>query len=509
MTVSMQRKKILVIGDMMIDKYEMGSVSRISPEAPVPVFLKKGERYVLGGASNVIANLIAAGQEVTACSVLGDDGGAELLISRLESIHADCGLIQRSASRKTTLKTRILGQNNQQMLRIDEETTAWITDEQSKELAALIEARVGSFDAVILSDYCKGVLSETFCRLVISLANQHGVPVLIDVKDQNIRKYEDAFLLKPNLLELKTLTGMSVDGAQQVQIAAKALRDKARCKYVLTTMGGDGMLLTGAEENAHMEPAIKREVFDVSGAGDTAISYLTVGLVSGMGLEEAVHLANVAAGLKVTKQGTSPVYLQEVAREIEHRQSDDAQTRPDDRIFYADDCAELIARIDKWQADNETVVTTNGCFDILHRGHVALLQRAAALGDHLIVAINSDESVKRLKGSDRPLNNELDRAFVLSAIAGVDAVVIFDPHKATVPDADLASLSDRLRDIAQEAPMGVIKALHPDVHAKGGDYSREDVPEALYAKRFAALPFIDGYSTTNTLNQIKTNARKG
>lgn len=469
----------LVVGDLMLDIYDEGNVSRVSPEAPVPVFLKKHSRYVLGGAANVVANIKMAQQKVSVCSVSGDDIAAERISEELTKIGVDELFILKCEDRCTSTKTRIVAQNNQQLVRIDNETTKDISDFQADLLIDMIKPSIDKYDLIVLSDYKKGLLTPYFCQALIALGKEREIKVLIDVKDTNIKKYFGAYLLKPNKLELETLSGIPITNKDSIQTASKLLVNKTGCQYVLTTLGGDGMFLYGCDGSIYIEEAEKREVYDVSGAGDTAISYLATGIASGLSIQEAIHLSNVAAGIKVTKMGTTPVPLREVLNDMTHpkRKNGDSYSH---KIISWDDL-ELI----KEAHAGQSIVFTNGCFDIIHMGHVTYLNKAASFGDLLIVGLNSDDSVKRLKGETRPINHEQDRAGVLAALRSVDYVVVFD----------------------EDTPENLIEAIRPNILVKGGDYVGNTIVGADFVRHYGGIvvtvPLVEGKSTTKVINEMK------
>ena len=488
-------KNILLIGDAMLDIYMSGEVNRISPEAPVPVFRKRGERYVLGGASNVAANIAAANQRVTLLTCIGEDAYGKLAMELLNANGIDATQIVYW-NRPTITKTRFLAENNQQVMRLDIEDTNSITPEEEAELKNRIERMISDYDLVLLSDYMKGVLTPKLTQDVIEIAKKHKIKVLVDVKDPDYEKYKGAWLLKPNTKELGALTKMPVSNDDEIVAAAKYLLSTAESEYVLTTCGSKGMILVGGNSVYRLD-TIARAVYDVTGAGDTVIAYLSAALANSIEITKAMRLANYAAGLQVGKVGAATIHLHEVEEAMT------SQTPV--KIYGLDDRKELSARIACWRQKGEKIVTTNGCFDILHRGHVALLEKAKTYGERLIVMINSDASVKRLKGSTRPINNETDRAIVIAALDCVDAVAIFDPQidNLSVPEEDTAGLSERMNSVAKEAPMGLLKLIAPDVHVKGGDYTIDQVPEAMYAGRFESVPFVEGYSTTRTIEKSR------
>lgn len=482
----------------MLDIYYCGEVNRISPEAPVPVFKKVNERCVLGGASNVVANLAAANQNVSILALIGNDTNGEKVKGLFEEIGVDRSLLTYW-NRPTITKTRFLAENNQQVLRLDIEDSSKISHEEEIELLSRYEGAIDNFVIILLSDYMKGLLTYEFTQKLINIAKEHGKKVLVDVKDPNFAKYKGAYLLKPNTKELNVLTKMPVSTEEEIVEASKCLCEQAECEYVLTTRGSRGMILVGKDIEYPLD-TVGKSVYDVTGAGDTAIAYLTTAIASGIELKEAVRISNYAAGIQVGKVGASAIYLHEVEEAMFVADNDRSQ-----KIYRINERKALKNQINSWHEKGETIVTTNGCFDILHRGHISLLEKARTYGDHLIVMVNSDASVKRLKGPGRPINSEEDRAMVISALDCVDAVALFDPasDNKTIPPSDLEGMSDKLKQTAMEAPMGILRIIMPDVHVKGGDYAVDQVPEAIYAKMFKAVPFVKGYSTTRTIKKSK------
>ena len=469
---NLKKKYILVVGDVMLDMYYKGEVKRISPEAPVPVFKKKSEHSVLGGAANVAANLVAANQKVSMIATIGNDANGNTLLERFAENNISSDLLIK-LQRNTTVKTRFLADNNQQLLRLDVEDTDAITSGECEMLLEQLSSRIGQFDLVLISDYLKGLLTQNFCQGIIKMARKNNIPVVIDVKDPKYGKYYGATLMKPNLNELRQLTGKGVNTDEEIINAAEELRKRCNCKYVLTTLGARGMILVGDGE-PYCVKSLAREVYDVSGAGDTTIAYLATCMANGIPIREAVDIANYAAGIQVGKVGTSSVYLQEVR---------DLISNEDHGISHKLLSSEDVEQFRKNNASKK-IVFTNGCFDILHVGHKRYLQQAAALGDILVVGVNSDDSVRRLKGPLRPVNNEHDRMEMLSALGFIDYVTLFD----------------------EDTPYELIKKIQPDVLVKGGDYKPEevvgrDIVEARGGK-LELISFVEGKSTTNIINKI-------
>jgi len=473
---SIKKKSILVIGDIMLDNYFIGDIKRISPEAPVPVFRKKSERSVLGGAANVAANLVAAGQQASIMSIIGDDECGRTLLSLFDKKGVGAQLLE-TTQRQTTQKTRFLAGNNQQVLRVDIEDTTAIEKSLCEKLLEKLKQHIGEFDLILLSDYMKGLLTYDFTQGVIKLANEYQIPVVVDVKDPSIYKYKGATLLKPNQKELHDLTGMPVDTDEEIVTAAESLRKQCDNQYVLCTIGAKGMVLIGGNEKPFFLPAEAREVFDVSGAGDTTIAYLAASIANDLEMIESIKIANYAAGIQVGKVGTSSVYIHEVREYLANK-----DTGSFHKILSH-------ASLSTFRADNKDkkIVFTNGCFDILHVGHKRYLEQASALGDIFVIGVNSDASVRRLKGPGRPVNSEQDRMEILSALGFVDYVVLFD----------------------EDTPYELIKKVQPDVLVKGGDYTVDqvvgkDIVEARGGK-VELIQFVEGKSTTNMINKINAN----
>lgn len=471
-------KKILIVGDVMLDTYHFGKVNRISPEAPVPIFLETGkEKHVPGGAANVAVNIAAIGVPVDLCSVVGADETAKVLKGLLRERNVDTCLLREDVKRRTTEKLRFIGPNNQQILRADTEDTGDVSFELVSGMIGEIAASLEEYGLFLLSDYCKGVLTEETVQAFIRLANENNIPVLIDVKDKNFRKYRNATLLKPNRQELAALTGMSTDTMEDAIAAAKHLCKAASCRYVLTTLGAEGMFLVEWGNVARTVKSVAREVYDVTGAGDTSIAYLAAELVLGKNIADAMEISNYAAGLQVAKVGTSIIYPEEVAEAM-------------NCVTAEEKCLDFyntggLARLKEKQRAGCKVVFTNGCFDILHVGHITYLSEAKKLGDILVVGVNSDASVRRLKGENRPVNALEDRMTLLEALECVDYVVSFD----------------------EDTPLELIKKIEPDVLVKGGDYHTNEVVGAremeARGKEVKILPFVAGKSTTGIIERMK------
>lgn len=474
MIEQIENKAILVIGDIMLDVYIKGIVTRISPEAPIPILNKRSEKYALGGAANVAVNIVAANQTVSVMSVVGKDKNGDRLLKIMKDSQINCDLIKQ-VERKTTTKTRFLASNNQQVLRLDEEDTSALSDELTDELLQNLKNSIYNYDLVVLSDYMKGLLTCRFTQHIIDICREYNRPVLIDVKDPNFAKYKNATLLKPNLKELHDLTGLPIKNDDEIIAAANFLCRECNVEYVLCTCGSKGMVLVSKHQQPFFVKALAREVYDVSGAGDTTIAYLGVGMVNNLGIIRSVQLSNIAASIQVGKVGTSTVKLEEV-KDFELCNDDGDICK---KIINRDQLS-LIRNVYK----NKKIVFTNGCFDILHVGHERYLRQASTLGDLLIVGVNSDKSVKRLKGPSRPINTESDRMELLSTMSFIDYVVSFD----------------------EDTPYNIIKDLLPDVLVKGADYKLEnvvgrDIVESRGGK-VELIEYVQGKSTTNIINII-------
>lgn len=479
------RKNILVVGDVMLDQYYFGSVSRVSPEAPVPVLRKDTGTCVLGGAANVAANLAAGGQHAFVMSSVGKDQAGDILLDLLAQAGIDASLTLRQ-SRATTVKTRFVADGHQQLLRMDTESTGEMPDSVTGRLLAEYKSIVPAMDMIILSDYLKGLLTYDFVQGMIKIAGQMGKKVLIDVKDPDIPKYHGAYLLKPNLKELRLLTNTEAHTDDEIADASRQLMQRAGCAYVLTTCGARGMVLVGENLQYNVNPA-RQEVYDVTGAGDTVIAYLAVCLANGFGIQDAVLTANHAAGIQVAKAGTASVSLKEVTAAMGpgYPNADAAISSKAGRASCPEKLLSQKEAVGLRQryADKK-IVFTNGCFDILHTGHIRCLQEAAKLGDILVVGLNADASVTRLKGNGRPVNSQANRAELLCALECVDYVAVF----------------------AEDTPEELIKGIQPDVLVKGGDYTPQEVVGAELVRARGGtvriLPFTEGRSTTGMIEKM-------
>lgn len=462
--------RVLVIGDVMLDRYWSGSTLRISPEAPVPVVRIKTHEDRLGGAANVAANIAALGAQVGLIGVTGDDADADLLTQTLESAAINAHLL-RLDDQQTTVKLRVMSRH-QQLIRLDFEQPN--TTANPTQLLTALKAQLADYDLVVLSDYAKGTLADP--AGLIQYIRAAGKPVLVDPKGQNFSRYAGATLLTPNRSEFEAIVGDCVDDNTLTE-KASALRTELQLDALLVTRGEEGMTLLSHQPPFHLR-AQAQEVFDVTGAGDTVIATLAAALAAKAELPQAVTLANLAASVVVMKSGTAKVSATELRRAAHRRWGSP------NGVISRDDLLPLVTTA---RANGERIVMTNGCFDLLHPGHVAYLEHAKTLGDRLIVAVNSDDSVRRLKGESRPIVNVEDRMAVLAGLASVDWVVPF----------------------ADDTPAALIADIGPDVLVKGGDYQPEQIAgfDTVTARGgdVVVLEFVAGKSTSAMVKKIVTN----
>jgi D-beta-D-heptose 7-phosphate kinase / D-beta-D-heptose 1-phosphate adenosyltransferase len=474
------RPTVLVVGDLMLDRYLWGTVERISPEAPVPVIHLTDETERLGGAANVAANLAGLGVDTLIAGRIGVDADGARLKMLLHDAGIDTAGLVEESSYSTICKTRVIG-GHQQMIRLDREQLAEpsVTAERAlqEQVIALIKARRPA--AMVLSDYAKGVLTTPVCRALIDIARHIGVPVLVDPKGRDYSKYHGVTTLTPNLRELSDACGVPAHNISALLAAGEVLARKLGLDFLAFTRGEAGIsLLVPGKEPAHL-PATARQVFDVSGAGDTVIATLAAGLVAGLAPVEALELANFAAGSVVAKIGTVPVVREELLVELEHQEG----VQQADKIRNLDG---LLRQLAVWRQGGARIVFTNGCFDLLHAGHVTYLEQARLLGDRLVLGLNTDRSVSALKGPNRPVIHEADRARVLAALESVDAVILFD----------------------DETPLDLIRAVRPDVLVKGDDYRDDQVVGGTDVKawggRVVLVPVVPGRSSSGIIDKLGT-----
>ena len=465
-------QSILVAGDLILDRYVWGEVERISPEAPVQVLKWEREQESLGAAANVANNLAALGCSVRLMGLVGEDSEGE----RLETLAREAGLdvrfIRRLADTPTVTKTRFIGRN-QQMLRVDREEDPRLSREMESALLSALPDALDGVGGIICSDYLKGSLSPAFMEKLISAARERGIMVVTDPKGSEYLKYKGSTAFTPNLSEVSLATGMLLNSEEAIDRAAQALFERLGPEFILITRGPGGMTLYGKQGRLSNEPANALEVYDVSGAGDTVAALFGLALFQGISPVEAAHIANLGGGVVVGKVGATPVSLQELESALSGGGRQKTFSLPD-----------LGNRLQMERAKGRKVVFTNGCFDLLHVGHIQYLQQAKSLGDLLVIGLNDDASVRRVKGEGRPLIDERQRALLLSALGCVDYVVFF----------------------SEDTPEEMIRAISPDILVKGGDYTPDEVVGASfvesYGGRLEVLPFVEGVSTTNIVKTI-------
>lgn len=468
---------ILCVGDVMLDRFLYGSMERISPEAPVPVLLLDKRREMAGGAGNVASNVTALGGRAILVGLVGNDEAGGLLRSALAARPNVVDATVSTTSRPTICKTRFIAAH-QQVVRTDEESRLPLQTSEAADLCAALEARIEGVQAVVVSDYGKGVCSPQVLETVFRAAKARNIPVFVDPKSPDYRLYCGATCITPNARELAEASGLPVETEAMVEAAARKVMADAEADAILATRSEKGMMLVQRNGAVVSIPTRAREVFDVSGAGDTVIATMALAVGSGLSFEQAMRVANAAAGVVVGKLGTATADIQEVLHEL------DEQSGPDEAPHLLP-LAAARAQVQRWQARGLKVGFTNGCFDILHPGHVSLLAEARAACDRLVVALNTDASISRLKGPERPVNTLDSRARVMAAVRYVDAVVAFE----------------------EDTPLETIKALMPDVLIKGADYKPEDVVGAdvvtAAGGRLVLADLAQGHSTTSTIGRIR------
>ena len=488
--------RLLVVGDFMVDRTIYGEASRISPEAPTPVIRVAETRRQLGGAGNVVRNVDSLGGEVCCAGVVGDDDTAAILKELLCEVRGcrACSMIEEPG-RKTTLKTRVVaGQagrpreraalyGHQQVLRLDEETTHAVSADTIAQILGFATSVIGDVQGVVISDYAKGALPPSLLQQLIGVARAHRKPVFVDPKAQDLSRYRGATVLTPNAAEAEVALGISFSAPADVSSIAweRAVQDRLEelsLDALLVTRGPEGLSLID-RSGFHHFPTSAREVFDVTGAGDTVLAAFSLAVASGASYPEAAHVGNLAAGVAVGKAGAAVVYPFEVEREFDARHfSAESKIRQHEEIG---------ALVEVLRREKKKIVFTNGCFDLLHVGHMYLLREAKKLGDVLIVGLNSDASVRRLKGDGRPIVPQVDRADAIATLECVDYLVVFEE-----PD-----------------PMDLLRRIRPDVLVKGDDYTEADVVGAEFLQSYGGvvrlIPVRQGISTTRLVERIRSS----
>ena len=460
---------ILVVGDLMIDHYLWGKCERISPEAPVQVVDVEREENLMGGAGNVLNNLLSLGATVGICSVIGDDDGAVWIDNRLDEKGVKKVALLKDVTRKTTKKSRIIALH-QQIVRVDKENKEDITLSSQEVILKKVEMVLGEYDLLLLSDYKKGVLTDSLTKNLIMIASKKGIPVFADPKGNNYSKYTGSTLITPNKKEASIATNIEINSEATLVQAGDKLKNALDLKYAFITLSEEGMAIFGKEGMTKI-PTVAREVFDVTGAGDTVIASLAFAYAHGLDIKDAAHFANEAAAVAVSKVGSATVTLEEISA---YHDSISVK-KSHQKVVNWQELEKELSKLDK------KIVFTNGCFDILHAGHVKYLEEAKSYGDVLVLGLNSDDSVRRLKGESRPINSQDDRAVVLAALEAIDFVVVFD----------------------EDTPYELIKLVKPDILVKGGDYEGKEVVGSDIAKETRLVQFVEGKSTTKIIQKAQ------
>ncbi len=470
--------RVLVIGDIMLDRFVHGRVERISPEAPIQVMHVEREDAMLGGAGNVVRNLAGLGARPAFISVIGDDFAGQQLQRLVNEATGDLGHLLLDRSRANTIKERHVALH-QQLLRVDRGTSRPLSTALAYTLVSAAEQHMEEAEVLVLSDYGKGVLGPATIQALISAARQRGCATVVDPKRRDFGRYRGADVVTPNRRELAEASGLPVSNDEEVVAAARLVSKACGIASVLATRSEQGMTLYEEEGPRHLD-ARAQEVFDVSGAGDTVVATLAAGIAGGLTTFDAARLANVAAGIVVGKVGTAVTTPDEIQQTLHAQEFLTAGSK----VMGLN---EARAKIHRWRQADLKIGFTNGCFDLLHPGHISLLAQAGTRCHRLIVGLNSDESVRRLKGPKRPVQSELARATVLSSLASVDGVVIFE----------------------EDTPERLIRAFKPELLVKGADYSVEEVVGAdivqSYGGEILLAELSPGHSTSNTIAKLASN----
>jgi D-beta-D-heptose 7-phosphate kinase/D-beta-D-heptose 1-phosphate adenosyltransferase len=470
-----ERPKILVVGDLILDEYIWGGVHRISPEAPVPILETRSENLALGGAANVANNLVGLGCEVHLCGAIGQDEKGDKLLQTIHDRSIQTEGIFRFVHRPTTSKMRIIA-HNQQILRVDKEDNRPITEETEKKLIQYINQVIPGMDGVICSDYNKGILTEKVVKAVMHRAQKAQKSVIVDPKSSDFSLYNGATVITPNLREVARSVPIKIENNEDLGRAAEYLLNLTKAQAILITQGKDGMSLYQNKEKLVSIPTVAKEVFDVTGAGDTVISVFSMAVFVGFDYKEAAWLSNMAASVVVGKVGTAVVTLEEINEFLQ-----DEMLRTSQTVLELEELKKIISMA---KSTDKKVVFTNGCFDIIHGGHIEFLQKAKSMGDILVVGLNTDQSVKKLKGENRPIKNEKERANILAALKYIDYITLF----------------------SESTPEKLIREIKPDILVKGDDYKIDEVVGREIVEGYGAkvelIPIVQGHSTTQTLAKI-------
>jgi D-beta-D-heptose 7-phosphate kinase / D-beta-D-heptose 1-phosphate adenosyltransferase len=463
--------KILVIGDLIVDHYLWGSCDRISPEAPVQVVKVENENTVLGGAGNVINNLNSLGAKVDVISVIGECTTSKEVLGLLTNIKVSTNFLITQKDRVTSKKSRIIA-SHQQVVRYDCENTSEINSTSEKNILESFKSIISNYDVVLLSDYGKGVLTFKLTKSLITIAKENKKKLLVDPKGLDYSKYKGAYLLTPNKKEAYEATNVIIKDRNSLSKAITKLKHQCNLEVSLITLSDEGVAIFDNELRIHPTNVI--EVFDVTGAGDTILASLGFALACNMNIDEAVKFANLASGVVVGKVGSATATLNEI---IEYESS----LNKSNSIGHIKTFDQIYSIVNSLKNKNKKIIFTNGCFDILHIGHIKYLEEAKSFGDILILGLNSDESIKKLKGENRPINNQNDRAYILASLEVVDYLVVFN----------------------EDTPFELISLIKPDVLVKGSDYEGKDIIGQDIVKELKLVKFIDGKSTTNIIKRIQ------
>ncbi|MCF6158315.1 MAG: D-glycero-beta-D-manno-heptose 1-phosphate adenylyltransferase [wastewater metagenome] len=475
--------KIAVIGDMMLDKYVWGEVRRVSQEAPIPIINVTSEDVKAGGAGSVVNNLQTLGARVFVCGIIGNDSYGHNLLEIFKGMGADTTGIVIDSSRPTTLKTRFLGhlqtagKGVQQLLRVDYEKTHLVSSEIEAQFTAYLQETIPVCDVVLISDMNKGLLTNSFLQTIVTLCKRYRKMVIVDPKLVNDYScYRGVTAITPNRNEAELATGMKIVDNSSLQKAAEKLVSCLSLEYCIITLDKDGIFLYPKHEDGKIIPTTPRTVFDVTGAGDMVLSMFGIVVGSGHSFEDASSLANIAAGIEVGKIGASPVSKAEILNELMHGRNQLSSKIKDVDV--------LVNIVNEHRKKHDKIVFTNGCFDILHVGHVEYLKFARKQGDLLVVGLNTDRSVRALKGPTRPIISEMERAKMLAALEDISYVILFD----------------------EDTPLNLIEAIRPDVLVKGEDWKDAGVVGMEFIESYGGkilfAPFVGGISTTNIVSRI-------
>ncbi|WP_372366869.1 D-glycero-beta-D-manno-heptose-7-phosphate kinase [Candidatus Uabimicrobium sp. HlEnr_7] len=464
---------ILLIGDIILDHYAFGVVDRISPESPIQILDVSRDEYRLGGASNVANNIAALDAQVTITGVIGNDENGKMLRDALKEQGIEDALFIDN-SRPTTVKTRMIAQG-QHLLRVDREKKEFLSQELNNKIQHYISENIDRYDAIVISDYAKGVLSKKLCQKVIQIAQENGKPTLVGPKGNDWSLYKNSTLISANRKETEEIVGFNLNTTEDIKKAGNLLLETLEIEVAVITLGPKGIFVATKDSQIHIK-ADAKEVFDVTGAGDTVLSLLSLCTAIKCSWKHAISLANTAAGIVVGKVGASTVTPEDLYAKVIYNENT--------HLKKLKKLADVIVELELFRNQGRTIVFTNGCFDLLHPGHIRYLEYCRNRGDILIVGLNSDASISRLKGAERPVVKENDRAEMLAALTAVDYVVIFE----------------------DDTPVNIIKSIQPDVLVKGADWQGKEVAGAKFIESYGGsvefYPYQEGYSTTNIITSI-------